>query len=122
MLRRPVESVLRNRGVRDVYLVCVDGFKGFPQAIETVFPRAQVQLCIVHMVRPSLNYVTWQDRRKVVADLKLGSRPTNGMSRSPFRNRPSGWEVNDRTVLARKGPLRRGKPARPSALRAVLSG
>ena len=65
-----VLTELRNRGVRDVYLVCVDGLKGFPQAIETVFPSAQVQLCIVHMVRASLNYVTWQDRKKVVADLK----------------------------------------------------
>ena len=65
-----VLTELRNRGVRDVYLVCVDGLKGFPQAIESIFPHAQVQLCIVHMVRASLNYVTWQDRKKVVADLK----------------------------------------------------
>ena len=65
-----VLTELRNRGVRDIYLVCVDGLKGFPQAIESIFPHAQVQLCIVHMVRASLNYVTWQDRKKVVADLK----------------------------------------------------
>ena len=65
-----VLTELRNRGVRDIYMVCVDGLKGFPQAIESIFPQAQVQLCIVHMVRASLNYVTWQDRRKVVADLK----------------------------------------------------
>ena len=65
-----VLTELRNRGVRDIYLVCVDGLKGFPQAIETIYPKAQVQLCIVHMVRASLNYVTWQDRKKVVADLK----------------------------------------------------
>lgn len=65
-----VLTELRNRGVRDIYLVCVDGLKGFPQAIESIFPSAQVQLCIVHMVRASLNYVTWQDRKKVVADLK----------------------------------------------------
>ncbi len=65
-----VLTELRNRGVRDVYLVCVDGLKGFPQAIETIFPHAQVQLCIVHMVRASLNYVTWQDRQQAVADLK----------------------------------------------------
>jgi putative transposase len=65
-----VLTELRNRGVRDIYLVCVDGLKGFPQAIESIFPNAQVQLCIVHMVRASLNYVTWQDRKKVVADLK----------------------------------------------------
>ena len=65
-----VLTELRNRGVRDVYLVCVDGLKGFPQAIESIYPKAQVQLCIVHMVRASLNYVTWQDRKKVVIDLK----------------------------------------------------
>src|SRR5580698_7549723 len=65
-----VLTELRNRGVRDVYLVCVDGLKGFPQAIESIYPKALVQLCIVHMVRASLNYVTWQDRRKVAADLK----------------------------------------------------
>src|SRR5580704_17529563 len=65
-----VLTELRNRGVRDIYLVCVDGLKGFPQAIESVFPKAQVQLCIVHLVRASMNYVTWQDRKKVAADLK----------------------------------------------------
>lgn len=65
-----VLTELKNRGVRDIYLACVDGLKGFPQAIETVFPKAEVQLCIVHMVRASLNYVPWQDRRQVVADLK----------------------------------------------------
>jgi putative transposase len=65
-----VLTELRNRGVRDIYLVCVDGLKGFPQAIESIYPKAQVQLCIVHLVRASLNYVTWQDRKKVVADLK----------------------------------------------------
>jgi len=65
-----VLTELRNRGVRDIYLVCVDGLKGFPQAIESIYPQAQVQLCIVHMVRASLNYVTWKDRKKAVADLK----------------------------------------------------
>lgn len=61
---------LRNRGIRDIYLVCVDGLKGFPQAIEAIFPRAQVQLCIVHLVRASMKYVTWKDLRAVTADLK----------------------------------------------------
>lgn len=65
-----VLTELRNRGVRDIFLVCVDGLKGFPQAIESLYPQAQVQLCIVHLMRASLNYVTWQDRKKVVADLK----------------------------------------------------
>ncbi len=65
-----VLTELRNRGVRDIYLVCVDGLKGFPQAIESLYPKAQVQLCVVHLMRASLNYVTWQDRKKVVGDLK----------------------------------------------------
>lgn len=65
-----VLTELRHRGVRDIYLVCVDGLKGFPQAIESIFPKAQVQLCIVHLVRASMNYVTWKDLKKVVADLK----------------------------------------------------
>ncbi len=65
-----VLTELRNRGLKDIYLVCVDGLKGFPQAIESVYPKAQVQLCIVHMIRASLNYVTWKEKRQVVADLK----------------------------------------------------
>lgn len=65
-----VLTELRNRGVRDIYVVCVDGLRGFPQAIESVFPQAQVQLCIVHLVRNSLNFATWKDLRAVTADLK----------------------------------------------------
>jgi putative transposase len=65
-----VLTELRNRGVEDVFLVCIDGLKGFPEAIEAVFPQAQVQLCIVHLVRASLNYVSWKQRRQVSAELK----------------------------------------------------
>jgi putative transposase len=65
-----VLTELRNRGLEDVFIVCVDGLKGFPEAIETVFPKAQVQLCIVHLVRASLNYVSWKQRREVAADLR----------------------------------------------------
>jgi putative transposase len=65
-----VLTELRNRGVKDILIVCIDGLKGFPQAIETVFPEARVQLCIVHMVRASLNYVNWKERKFVAADLK----------------------------------------------------
>jgi putative transposase len=65
-----VLTELRNRGVKDVFIVCVDGLKAFPQAIEAVFPQAQVQSCIVHMVRASLNYVNWKERKQVAADLK----------------------------------------------------
>jgi putative transposase len=65
-----VLTELKNRGVEDVFIVSIDGLKGFPEAIETVFPEAQVQLCIVHQVRGSLNYVSWKHRKEVAADLK----------------------------------------------------
>jgi len=65
-----VLTELRNRGVQDIFIACVDGLKGFPQAIETVFPKTTVQLCIVHMVRASLNYVNWKQRKQVADDLK----------------------------------------------------
>jgi putative transposase len=65
-----VLTELKNRGVKDILIACVDGLKGFPQAIESVYPQARVQLCIVHMVRASLNYVSWKERRQVAADLK----------------------------------------------------
>jgi putative transposase len=61
---------MKNRGVADIFIACVDGLSGFPKAIETVFPQAQVQLCIVHQVRASLNYVSWKQRKAVAADLQ----------------------------------------------------
>lgn len=65
-----VVTELKNRGVKDIFIACVDGLKGFPEAIETVFPDTQVQLCIVHMVRHSLNFVSWKERKEVATDLK----------------------------------------------------
>jgi len=65
-----VLTELKNRGVRDIFIGCVDGLKGFPEAMETVFPATQVQLCLVHMVRHSLSYVGWKERKAVAADLK----------------------------------------------------
>jgi putative transposase len=65
-----VLTELKNRGVSDIFLACVDGLKGFPDAIETVFPQTAVQLCLVHQVRGSLNYVSWKQRKTVAADLK----------------------------------------------------
>jgi putative transposase len=65
-----VLTELKNRGVKDVLIACIDGLKGFPQAIESVFPETRIQLCIVHLVRASLNYVSWRERKRVAADLK----------------------------------------------------
>jgi putative transposase len=65
-----VVTELKNRGVNKIYIACVDGLKGFPEAIESVFPQTVVQLCIVHLVRHSLNYVGWKQRKEVAADLR----------------------------------------------------
>lgn len=65
-----VLTELKNRGVRDIFIGCVDGLKGFPEAMEVVFPATQVQLCLVHMVRHSLSYVGWKERKVVASDLK----------------------------------------------------
>ena len=65
-----VLTEIRNRGVEEIVIACVDGLTGFPDAIETVYPYAKVQLCIVHMIRSSLRYVSWKDRKALVGDLK----------------------------------------------------
>ena len=65
-----VLTELRNRGLEHILIACVDGLTGFPDAVEVVYPKARIQLCIVHMVRNSLRYVAWKDYRKVAADLK----------------------------------------------------
>lgn len=66
-----VVTELKNRGVRDLFVASVDGLKGFPEAIETVFPKTLVQICLVHMVRNSLAFVSYRDRKALAADLKL---------------------------------------------------
>ncbi|WP_192503258.1 IS256 family transposase [Pseudoalteromonas peptidolytica] len=65
-----VLTELQQRGVEDILIACVDGLKGFPDAINTVFPQTNIQLCIVHMVRNSLKYVSWKDYKAVTAELK----------------------------------------------------
>lgn len=65
-----VLTELQNRGVKDILIACVDGLKGFPDAINTAFPDTQIQLCIVHMVRNSMKFVPWKDYKAVTRDLK----------------------------------------------------
>lgn len=60
----------QTRGVQDILITCVDGLKGFPEAINSAFPQTQIQLCIVHMVRNSVRYVPWKDYKTVTTDLK----------------------------------------------------
>lgn len=66
-----VLTELQNRGVQDILIACVHGLTGFPEAIEAVFPQTMVQLCIVHLVRNALSYVSYKDRKSVAKDLKL---------------------------------------------------
>ena len=65
-----VLTELKNRGLQDVFICCVDGLNGFVEAIESVYPETKVQLCIVHMIRNSLKFVSWKERKKVAAELK----------------------------------------------------
>ena len=71
-----VLTELKNRGVSDILIACVDGLTGFPDAIESVYPKSKIQLCIVHMMRNSLHFVAWKDRKMVAADLKRIYRST----------------------------------------------
>ena len=61
---------LKNRSIGDILIAVVDGLKGFPEAINAVFPQATVQTCIVHLVRHSLEFVSWKDRKTVMPALK----------------------------------------------------
>src|SRR3984893_5735672 len=72
-----VMNELKNRGVEDVLIAVVDGLKGFPEAITAVFPQTQVQTCIVHLIRNSLDFVSWKERRDIAAALKPIYRAAN---------------------------------------------
>ena len=65
-----VLTELKNRGLETVFIFCVDGLTGFPDAIETAYPQSKIQLCIVHKIRQSLKYVSWKERKEIAADLK----------------------------------------------------
>lgn len=69
---------LKNRGVEDILITCVDGLTGFPQAIEAVFPQTEIQQCVIHQIRNTTRYVSYKDSRKVMADLKAVYAKTNG--------------------------------------------
>ena len=94
-----IVTELKNRGVKDVFIACVDGLKGFPEAIETVFPNAQVQLCIVHIVRHSLNFVGYKERKEVAADLakiyRAASRSDAELRLSEFAEK---WDAKYPTI------------------------
>jgi len=94
-----VVTELKNRGVEDIFIACVDGLKGFPEAIETVFPKAQVQLCIVHMVRHSLRYVAWKQRKQVADDLKtIYQAPTVEQAEANLTAFAKKWDRSHPTI------------------------
>lgn len=61
---------LKNRGIEDILICCIDGLKGFPEAINTIFPKTEIQLCIVHQIRNSIKYVASKDQKEFMVDLK----------------------------------------------------
>jgi transposase-like protein len=88
-----VLTELKTRGVEDILIACVDGLKGFPQAIEAVYPETRVQLCIVHMVRNSLKYVSWKDYKAVTRDLrKIYQAPTEAEARRALEAFGKAWD------------------------------
>jgi len=88
-----VFTELRNRGMKDVLIACVDGLKGLPEAIESVFPDAEVQLCIVHMVRNSLKFVSYKDRKTVASDLRnIYTAPTEMQAEEAMKDFEGKWD------------------------------
>ena len=77
---------LSNRGVKDVLIVCCDGLTGLPEAIEATWPQTTVQTCVVHLIRASMRFVSYQDRKKVAAELK---RDLHRTDRGRRRDRPA---------------------------------
>ncbi len=85
---------LKNRGVKDILIACVDGLKGFPEAIEAVYPQTQVQLCIVHLVRHSLNFVSWKQRKDMAKDLKdIYGASTEDQARANLDSFSDKWDA-----------------------------
>jgi putative transposase len=94
-----VLTEMQSRGVRDIFIACVDGLKGFPEAIEAVFKETQVQLCIVHLVRHSLNYVSWKQRRAVAADLRpIYTSPTAEAAAMALDEFSAKWDATHPTI------------------------
>lgn len=89
-----VLTELQNRGLKDIFIACVDGLKGFPEAINAVYPQTKIQLCIVHLVRNSLKYVSWKDYKAVTADLKLVYQaPTEAQARENLTALSQKWQA-----------------------------
>jgi putative transposase len=94
-----VMTELKNRGVQDILIACVDGLKGFPEAIEAVFPLAQVQLCIVHLLRNSFKMVGYKERKAVANDLKaIYNAPTAEAAEQELNQFAEKWSQTHRGI------------------------
>lgn len=90
---------LKNRGLDDILIVCVDGLSGFPEAIKTAYPKATVQLCIVHLVRAALRYVNDEDSREVVTDLKKIYQAASALeAEQELKNFANRWDTKYPTI------------------------
>lgn len=88
-----VLTELKNRGLQDILIACVDGLKGFPDAINSVYPQTHIQLCIIHMVRNSLKYVVWKDYKAVTQALKAVYRaPTETAAQQALEDFAGVWD------------------------------
>jgi transposase-like protein len=91
---------LKERGVNDIFIVCVDGLSGFPEAIRVAFPQAKVQLCLVHLVRAALKYTTTADSKEVAADLKtIYQSATVVEAEESFEKFAAKWESKYPTIV-----------------------
>jgi putative transposase len=94
-----VLTEMQSRGVKDIFVACVDGLKGFPEAIETVFRKTQVQLCVVHLVRHCLNYVSWKQRKEVASDLRpIYTAPTASAAELALDQFAAKWDATHPSI------------------------
>ena len=121
-----VMTELKNRGVNDVLIAVVDGLKGFPEAIAAVFPRTQIQTCIVHLIRASLDYASWKDRKSLAAELRTIYRASDAEAAASragcLRCRALGPEIPDRSRPAGAGTGKQVIPffAYPAEVRKII--
>ncbi len=96
-----VISELKNRGIEDIFIACCDGLKGFPEAIEAVFPKTVVQTCIVHMIRNSVRFVGWTKRKALCADLRrVYGAPTEDAALAALDEFEKTWGKSHPLVVA----------------------
>src|ERR1700720_3376233 len=101
-----VMTEIKNRGVNDILIAIIDGLKGFPEAINSVFPETQIQTCIVHLIRNSLDFCSWKDRKPVAKELKTVSRAADAEAAAAalkeFEDGPWGQRFAAITALWRR--------------------